>query len=71
MVTSPFSRMFASQLKAYGLNPTEWNFDTWVCLRERSFMIRHRDDSDFKLKGCLARGLRSKWRLESLAVASI
>jgi hypothetical protein len=70
--TSPFSLLFGDQLMNYGLNPLEWCFETWVCLREKSFVLRHKDDPDFKLKGCLqkTRG-RSTWQLESLSLASI
>ncbi len=72
MAASPFSQLFASQLMSFGLNPLEWSFDTWLCLRERSFVLRHREDSDFKLKGCLEPSRHSNgWRLESLALASL
>jgi len=72
MTASPFSLLFASQLMKFGLNPVEWCFDTWVCLREKSFVIRHIEDPDFKLKGCLKPTASARsWKLDSLALISV
>ncbi|MES2964927.1 MAG: hypothetical protein V4760_13635 [Bdellovibrionota bacterium] len=72
IATSPFSLLFAAQLMNYGLNPFEWRFDSWVCMREKSFMLKHTEDPEFKLKGCLEQAKDSMgWQLESLSVASL
>lgn len=69
---STFSLLFADQLKGFGLNPFEWRFDTWICLREKSFVLHHKDEPEFRLKGHLERKhSRAPWTLGTLAIESI